>query len=192
MPAAGIVVVASSAGGPAALIQLLASLPARFPLPIVVVQHVVRTRPSLLAAILARRTALEVHQAVDGETLLPGHVYLAPPDHHVYVDEKFRLRLSDAAPLHFLRPAADVLFESAAEQFAGSVIAVILSGSGTDGMLGAEAVRRNGGLVIAQDRESSAFFGMPGAAIDSGNVDFIVPLDEIGPRLIEMGAGATP
>jgi two-component system chemotaxis response regulator CheB len=72
------------------------------------------------------------------------------------------------------------------------VIAVILSGSGSDGMAGAEAVRRMGGQVIAQDRASSAFFGMPGAAIESGNVDFVVPLDEIGPRLIEMGAGATP
>lgn len=187
-----LVVVASSAGGPNALAELLNGLPQDFSLPIVIVQHMLRTRPSLLAKVLGRSSHLPVRQLEDGDCVSGGQVYLAPPDHHVYFDDEGRLRLSEAAPLHFLRPAADILFESAAKHFGGRVIAVILSGSGTDGMAGAAAIRGAGGRVIAQDEKTSAFFGMPGAAIESGNVDYVKPLNEIGPLLLALSAKAGP
>lgn len=183
-----VVVIAASAGGPNALLDLVGQLDAAFPLPIVVIQHLQPGRPSMLAGLLARRSTLPVSEAKDGESLQPGHLYLAPPDRHLSIQPGPILRLTESPKIHFLRPAADILFQSAADVFDGDVIAVVLTGSGTDGAAGAHAIRKSGGRVIVQDQASSEFFGMPSAVIAGGDADAVVPLREIGHCLAAMTA----
>ena len=180
-----VVVVAASAGGLSALASVLEKLPAEFPVPLGVVQHVDPNHQSMVANILGRRTLLRVSQARDHDAMVGGHVYVAPPGMHMVIGPDCGVQLTQTAPVHFVRPSADVLFESAARS-CGPVIAVILTGSGSDGAAGAAVVRATGGIVIAQDQATSAFFGMPQAAIDSGVVDFILPVEEIGAALIQL------
>lgn len=181
-----LVALAASAGGLAALSRLLSSLSAGFPAPVVVVQHLDREHRSLMAQLLGRRTALPVKQADEGDRLTPGTVYIAPPDRHLLVNPDGTLSLSRSELVHFVRPSADLLFESAAASYKERAIAVVLTGTGSDGSMGVLAIKRMGGIVIAQDEKSSMFFGMPGAAIHSGGVDFILPLDEIASRLVTL------
>ena len=183
-----VVVVAASAGGLSALASVLEKLPAEFPLPLGIVQHLDPHHQSMLAAILGRRTPLRVIEARDHDSMVRGHAYVAPPGMHMVIGPAFDVQLTHTAPVHFVRPSADVLFESAARS-CGPVIAVILTGSGSDGAAGAAAVRATGGVVIAQDQATSAFFGMPQAAIDSGVVDYVLPVEKIGAALIELTRG---
>jgi two-component system chemotaxis response regulator CheB len=141
-----------------------------------------------MAEILARRVELDVRQAQGGEVVRPGTVYIAPPDRHLLVNSQGVLSLSDAALVRYVRPSADLLFSSVAASFGPRVIAVVLSGSGRDGADGVVDVKAEGGTVIAQDEASSEFFGMPGAAIQSGAVDRVLPLAEIAAALIELTA----
>jgi two-component system, chemotaxis family, protein-glutamate methylesterase/glutaminase len=168
-----------------ALARILSALPATFSLPVAVVQHVDPNHQSLVADILARRTHLRVKEASSGDLLMPGAVYVAPPGQHMLIGAGLRVQLSRTDPVHFLRPSADHLFESAAK-FCGPVIGVILTGTGTDGAAGVTAIKAAGGTVIAQDEASSEFFGMPHAAIGTGVVDFVLPLDSIGPKLVTL------
>ena len=112
-------------------------------------------------------------------------MYCARPDMHLLVRDG-RLQLTQTAVRHFVRPSADLLFESAAQAYGGRVIAVVLTGTGSDGAEGAREINRGGGIVIAQDEDSSEFFGMPGAAIRNAKVDYVLPLDEIAPKLREL------
>jgi two-component system chemotaxis response regulator CheB len=188
-----IVAIAASAGGLSAISQVLAALPASFPAAIVIVQHLDPLNKSMLADILGRRTQLHVRVAEDGASLSAGTVLVAPPNHHLLVDASGTVRLSQTKEVHFVRPSADVLFESVASGFGPRALAVVLTGSGTDGATGVRAIKRMGGTVIAQDSASSAFLGMPDAAIRTGCVDFVVPLSEIAPlvvALVERPAGA--
>lgn len=180
-----LVAIAASAGGLSALTTILREIPAEFPVPIAVVQHVDPTHRSLVASILARRTALTVKQAEAHEHLLAGVVYVAPPGSHMLIGDDRNVQLTYTEPVHHVRPCADQLFESAARVF-GTVIGVILSGTGTDGAVGAVAIKNAGGALIAQDEASAAFFGMPQAAIAMGVVDFVLPLDKIAPALIAL------
>lgn len=181
-PRFGIVAVAASAGGLNALTQVLSALPANFPAPIVIVQHLDRRHPSRLADILGRRTELAVTQACAGDVVAAGHAYIAPPDRHLLVDPDRRLALSEAELVHFVRPSADLLFESVAAMYKGGAIAVVLSGTGRDGSLGVKAIKKMGGTLIVQD-EASEFQGMPQAARDAAAPDFILPLADIAPTL---------
>jgi two-component system chemotaxis response regulator CheB len=177
-----LVAIAASAGGLTALATILAQLPPDFPLPIALVQHVDPNHVSMIADILGRRTELTVKPAKDGDTLVSGIVYVAPPARHFEVGAGGTIALNSEQPVHFLRPSADRLFASAAHVF-GPIIGVVLTGTGSDGTDGARAIRAAGGLVIAQDEASSAFFGMPHAAIDAGVVDRVLALGEIAPAL---------
>jgi two-component system chemotaxis response regulator CheB len=168
-----VVVVATSAGGLAALSEVLARLPADFPAPILVVQHVAPEHISMMAAILQRRTRLKVEDGAEGVRLCAGTVYIAPPAHHLILHPDGTLGLSNSAPVGFLRPAADILFQSAADCYNDQVIAVVLSGTGHDGAAGVRAVKRAGGSVIVQDPSTAEFSGMPVAAIATGDVDFV-------------------
>ena len=181
-----IVAIASSAGGLKALSQVLSALPAEFPPSIVVVQHLDPRHRSMMADILSRRTPLQVKEAGEGDKLLPRNVYIAPPNKHLLVNPDGSLSLSQSELVHFVRPSADLLFESVAGSFKDRAIAVVLSGSGRDGSMGVRAIKKVGGTVLAQDEASSEFFGMPGAAIQTGSVDFVLSLPEIPPALITL------
>lgn len=184
-----IVAVAASAGGLAALGRVLAGLPGDFPATIVVVQHLDPRHHSLMAEILSRRTGLQVREAQEGDSLHPHTVYIAPPDYHLLVNSDATLSLSHSELVHFLRPSADLLFESVAASFKERAIAVVLTGTGSDGAMGIQAIKKMGGTVIAQDEGTSEFFGMPSAAIKTQNVDFILPLDEVAAALVTLMKG---
>jgi two-component system chemotaxis response regulator CheB len=181
-----VVALASSAGGIAALSEILGSLPGDFPAAIVVVQHLDPRHRSLMADILRRRTALEVLQAGEGDHIRPGTVHIAPPDQHLLVNADGTLSLSHSELVHFVRPSADLLFESVAASYRQRAIAVVLTGTGSDGSMGIGAIKKMGGTVVAQDQASAEFSGMPGAAIRSGNADFVLPLDEIASALVTL------
>jgi two-component system, chemotaxis family, protein-glutamate methylesterase/glutaminase len=151
-----VVAVAASAGGLNALSQLLAGLPGDFPAAVVVVQHLDPRHRSLMADILSRRTALQVKQAEEDDELSPGTVHIAPPNKHLLVNPEGTLSLAQSELVHFVRPSADLLFESVAGSFKHRAIAVVLSGSGSDGSMGVQAIKKMGGTVIAQDEITSS------------------------------------
>lgn len=177
-----LVAIAASAGGLSALVAVLTRLPRSFPLPIALVQHIDPNRVSVVPQILGRRTALLVKHAEHDETMIPGVVYVAPPALHLQIADDGHVVLNSDDPVRFLRPCADRLFASAASAF-GPIIGVVLTGTGSDGATGAQAIKQFGGLVIAQDEATSAFFGMPQAAIRRGAVDRVLPLNAIAPAL---------
>ena len=181
-----IVLMAASAGGLAALSQILGALPADFPLPVVIVQHLDPRHRSLMADILRRRTQLQVEEATEGTKLEPATAYTAPPDEHLLVTPAGRLSLSHSELVHFVRPSADLLFESGAGAYPGRAIGVVLTGTGSDASMGVRAIAQTGGTVIVQDPSTAEFAGMPTAAIATGDVDFVLGLDEIGPALIVL------
>lgn len=181
-----VVAIAASAGGLNAINIVLANLPAMFPATIVVVQHLDPRHRSLMAEILARNTSLKVKQAEEGDTVQPGTVFIAPPDRHLLVNSDGTLTLSQSELVHFVRPSADLLFESVAASHKERAIAVVLTGTGSDGSMGVQAIKKMGGTVICQDIDSAEFTGMPLAALQSKCVDFTLPLDEIAAALVTL------
>jgi len=181
-----VVAVAASAGGVYALQYLLAKLPINFPAAVIVLLHLPADYRSMFPEILARVSELPVKQAQEGDVLRGGHVYVAPPDRHVSVNLDQTLSLLDTARVHYVRPSADVLFTSLAMACHERAIAIVLTGMGSDGAPGVSVVKRMGGTVIAQDRATSQFFGMPAAAIDTKDVDRVLPLDGIPAALVSL------
>lgn len=139
-----------------------------------------------MAEILSNRTALEVRQAVGGESIDAGVVYIAPPDNHLLTTPERTLSLTHSELVHFVRPSADLLFESVAATYRERAIAVVLTGSGSDGSMGVEAIKKMGGTVLAQDETTSEFFAMPSAAINTGSVDFVLRVDEMAAALVSL------
>ncbi len=187
-----VVALAASAGGLQALIRVLNGLPRDFGAATVIVQHLDPRHRSLIADIFGRRTALKVKEAEEGDQLSPGMVFTAPPNRHLLVNPDGSLSLSQSELVHFVRPSADLLFESVAASYKDRVIAVVLSGTGTDGAMGLRAIKKMGGTIIVQDEKTSEFFGMPGAAIETGTVDFVLPIEEIPPALVSLVMGREP
>jgi two-component system chemotaxis response regulator CheB len=181
-----LVALAASAGGLKAISQLLGALPANFPAAIVIVQHLDRRYRSFMADILSRRTGLHVKEAEEKDYLNPSNVYIAPPNHHLLVNPDGTLSLTQSELVHFVRPSADLLFDSVAASYKERAIAVVLTGTGNDGVMGVRAIAEMGGTVIAQDKETSEFFGMPNAAIQTGDVDLILSLSKIASALISL------
>ncbi|HLM90275.1 MAG TPA: chemotaxis protein CheB [Streptosporangiaceae bacterium] len=175
----GIVAIAASAGGITALGRVLGGLPAGFPVPVVVVQHLDPRHKTIIAEVLGRRAKVSVVLAQDGVRVEPGTIYVAPPNHHLLVEAEGVLVLSSSELVHFVRPSADLLFESVAGAYGPRAIACVLTGTGSDGAMGASAIKSRGGTVIAEDPDLAQFKGMPEAVIATGAVDFILPLDEI-------------
>jgi two-component system, chemotaxis family, protein-glutamate methylesterase/glutaminase len=178
-----VVVVGTSLGGREVLEQLLAPLAADFPAPIVVVQHVDAHSPSYLPELLARRTRLAVRHAASDEPLLPSVVYVAPPGRHLLVGAEGQCVLSDTPPVAFARPSADPLFASAAAVFGARTLGVILTGRLRDGTAGAVAIRRAGGVVLAQDPATCRAPEMPLTAIRQGAVHVALPPGSLGEAL---------
>lgn len=189
MPAFDIIALAASAGGLKALTDVLSALPRDFPVALVVVQHLDPRHRSLMAEILGKRTSLLVKEAREGDTLERGLAFIAPPNRHLLVNPDRTVSLSQSELVHFVRPSADLLFESTAAAYKERAIAVVLSGTGRDGAMGVRAIKKMGGTVIVQDEKTSQFFGMPDAAQQTGLVDFILPLPEIAPALRTLVTG---
>jgi len=181
-----LVAVAASTGGPVALQTLLSALPASFPVPVLVVQHMSRGFVEVLARWLGTATALRVKVAAAGERLVPGTVYLAPDDQHLGATPDGAVELSAAPPQEGFRPSASYLFRSSAAAYGESLLAVILTGMGSDGVRGLRAAREAGALVLAQDEESSVIYGMPREAVQAVVVGAVLPLESIGPRLASL------
>lgn len=174
-----VVAIASSAGGVTALMRLMAALPDELPVPVLVVQHLDRRHETVIAEVLQRRSALRVKLAEDGEVIAPGTVYVAPPHRHLLVTDSRTLSLSGSELVHFLRPSADLLFESVAGVFGDRAITCVLTGTGSEGSMGVKAVHTRGGTVIVEDPDTADFPGMPQAAVATGVADFVLPLEEV-------------
>jgi two-component system chemotaxis response regulator CheB len=181
-----------STGGPAALDILLPALPVNFPLPVLIVQHMPELFTGLLAERLNSRCPLRVHEGVNGEPVSAGVIYIARGNWHLEVQPGVRiglpatLRLNQGALENHCRPAVDVLFRSAAAAYGSGVLAVVLTGMGSDGMLGARMIREYGGAVLAQDQASSAVWGMPGAVTNAGLANNVLPLNSIAAEILRL------
>lgn len=177
-----VLVIGSSTGGPEALAKVLPQLPASLPVPVLLVQHMPPVFTRQFAQRLDRLSPLRVVEASDGTPLLPGTVHLAPGDHHLVVRGGARglqTGLNQGPPENFCRPAVDPLFRSAVTAFDGAVLAVVLTGMGSDGRNGAGEIRAAGGTVLVQDQGTSVVWGMPGAISQAGYADEVLPLDRI-------------
>lgn len=181
-----VVAIAASAGGIPAIGQVLAALPGDFPIPIVIIQHLMQNTVSRLPELLDRRTPLHVRAAAAGDVLEPGSVYVAAPGQHTTVDALGRVVITHGPVVQWVRPSADTLFNSLAASFGNRAIVVVLTGTGRDGAEGAGAVDRAGGQVITED--GAAFEGMPHAAIRATHVRQVLLLGQIAPALVALAA----
>lgn len=182
-----IVAIGVSTGGPDALAKLLPTIPAHFPLPIVIAQHMPPIFTTLLAARLSSKCSLPVRECKSGEALEPGSIWIAPGDFHMVVQEeggRIRLRTNQAPRENFCRPSVDVLFRSVAGVYGAGALGVILTGMGQDGLKGCEALCAAGSAVIVQDEASSVVWGMPGFVARAGLAQKILPLDQIGSEIV--------
>lgn len=185
----GVLAIASSTGGPAALAAVLAELPASFPLPVVIAQHMPPMFTRLLAERLSLRCPLAVHEAQGGEILRPGTAWIAPGDHHLVLEHGpagLELRLNQEPHENSCRPSADVLFRSVATTCGVDAIALVLTGMGQDGLNGCRWIKERRGRVIVQDQETSVVWGMPGYVARAGIADRVVPLQHVASELLRM------
>jgi two-component system chemotaxis response regulator CheB len=169
-----VLAIGTSTGGPNALADLLPAIPENFPVPIVIVQHMPALFTRLLAGRLNLRCALNVHEGADGEVLKPGDVWIAPGDFHMTVEKRGAvpvLALNQNVPENYCRPAVDPLFRSIANSYGAGVLAVVLTGMGSDGSSGAQHIREKGGQILVQDQASSIVWGMPGQIAAAGLAD---------------------
>jgi two-component system chemotaxis response regulator CheB len=191
-----VLLIGASTGGPQALNKLMSRLDAVADnAPILITQHMPATFTTILAEHLSRATTKNVAEAVDGEPVLAGRIYLAPGGKHMTVtrrDGTASIVIDDGPPVHFCKPAVDPLFASAAEVWGGWNLAVVLTGMGVDGTAGAAAIAAAGGAVIAQDESTSVVWGMPGSAAEAGVCSAVLPLEQIGPKIVRLFLGAKP
>jgi two-component system chemotaxis response regulator CheB len=188
-----VLLIGSSTGGPQALMTLVTEIGAvidRYP--VLITQHMPPTFTTILAEHLARSSHRPAHEAVDGEIVKAGQIYLAPGGRHMRVVRHgvdAVIALDDGPPVNFCKPAVDPLFTSAIEVWQGGILAVVLTGMGSDGMRGGKEIVAAGGSVIAQDEASSVVWGMPGAAANAGICAAILPLNQIAPKLVRLFSG---
>ena len=180
-----LIVVGCSLGGMRAMQIILSALPREFELPIAVVQHRYRTSNEGLPAYFRRTTDMRVVDAEDKQWIKPGVIYFAPANYHLLV-EKGELNLSVDDAVAYSRPSVDVLFESAAQAYGDKVIGVVLTGANSDGARGVAEIKKRGGFVVVQDPKTAEAPAMPEAAIAAARVDRILPLERIGPYLLEL------
>ena len=188
--------IGASTGGPNALSEIFTRLPADFPVPILIVQHMPPMFTRLLAERLSAQSPIRVQEASSGCLLKPGDAWIAPGDYHMIVVRdglQYRLLVHQDPPENSCRPAVDVLFRSVAQSFGADSLTVILTGMGQDGLRGCEALRAAGGQVLAQDEASSVVWGMPGYVAQAGLADRVLPLAMIGGEIVQrVGAQMRP
>lgn len=180
------IVIGGSAGGLDVISILLAALPSDTHLAVFIVLHIPRNRPAGLAEIFQHKCGLPVHEALDKEPVQKGNVYIAPPDYHLLIDAGPNLALSQDDPVHFSRPAIDVLFESAADIYKERLLGIILSGASDDGAAGLCAVQQHGGLIIVQEPTSALVSHMPLAALNMSSPDVVATPQAIAAILAEL------
>lgn len=185
-----VVAIGASTGGPAALNAVLRTLPATLGLPLLVVQHITAGFTQGLVDWLQHDCRLPLRIVQQPLAMAAGTIYFAPDDRHLFVRNKNLLDLSNDPQVNHVRPSVDVLFESLARCYGGSTLAVLLTGMGEDGAAGMQAIYTQGGVTIAQDEATSVVYGMPKAAADLGACSYILPIHEIGPRLVSMLQGS--
>jgi two-component system chemotaxis response regulator CheB len=187
------VLIGSSTGGPQALMSLVTEIGAVIDrVPVLITQHMPPTFTTILAEHLARSSRRPAQEAIDGEIVKPGRIYLAPGGRHMRVvrqGAEAAIALDDGAPVNFCKPAVDPLFMSAIDVWQGAILAVILTGMGSDGMRGGKDIVAAGGSVIAQDEATSVVWGMPGAAANAGICAAVLPLNQIAPKLVQLFSG---
>ncbi len=184
-----LIAIGSSTGGPQALFKLFEDLGRHVRQPILITQHMPTTFISLLAADISRASSMPCNEAQDGETIVPGRIYLAPGDYHMIAesgDSGNILRLTKSKPENYCRPSADPMLRSLAALYGPRLLVIILTGMGSDGHKGAEAVVAAGGPVIAQDEDSSVVWGMPGAVATAGLCSAVLPLSDIAPYVRKL------
>jgi two-component system, chemotaxis family, protein-glutamate methylesterase/glutaminase len=193
MLAPRVLLIGSSTGGPQALMTLVADIgPVIDRFPVLITQHMPPTFTTILAEHLARASRRPAHEAVDGEIVKPGRIYLAPGGRHMRVvrhGAETAIALDDGPPVNFCKPAVDPLFNSAIDVWQGGIMSVILTGMGSDGMRGGKDIVAAGGSVIAQDEATSVVWGMPGAAANAGICAAVLPLNQIAPKLVRLFSG---
>lgn len=189
MKARDIIVIGTSAGGFAALKILLRQLPPDLPATIFIVRHISPSHPNNLPALLERAGNLKVSYAMDGERFMKSHVYIAPPDHHLIIDDD-HMRLSQGPKENLTRPAIDPLFRSAALVYRSRVVGVVLTGGLDDGTAGMWSVKYQGGTTVVQDPQDAEHPGMPRSAAANVKIDYCLPLSEIGPLLVRLANDA--
>jgi two-component system, chemotaxis family, protein-glutamate methylesterase/glutaminase len=193
MLAPRVLLIGSSTGGPQALMTLVADIgPVIDRFPVLITQHMPPTFTTILAEHLARASHRPAHEAVDGEIVKPGRIYLAPGGRHMRVvrhGAETAIALDDGPPVNFCKPAVDPLFNSAIDVWQGGIMSVILTGMGSDGMRGGKDIVAAGGSVIAQDEATSVVWGMPGAAANAGICAAVLPLNQIAPKLVRLFSG---
>jgi two-component system chemotaxis response regulator CheB len=181
-------VIGTSAGGIEALKTILPPLPASFPLAIAIVQHRDSRSSGFLAEYLNRMCRITVSEAEDKEPLCAGHAYLAPAGYHLLIESDRSLSLSADARVNYSCPSIDVLFESAADAFEGSLVGIVLTGANADGAAGLKAIKARGGLAIVQNPETAESAAMPRAAIRAAAVDHVIELEALAPLLLRLSA----
>lgn len=188
-----VVVIGVSTGGPVALTALLPLLPRGLPVPVLIVLHMPPIFTQVLAKSLATSCSMPVVEATADEPIRPGQVYLAPGGSHMTVTPGRRIGLNQDPPENFCRPAVDVLFRSVAREYGSAVLAIILTGMGSDGTKGCEVIRKAGGRVLAQDEGTSLVWGMPGMVVKAGLADEVLPLGQIAATIVRrVRAGRSP
>ncbi len=186
-----LVAIGASAGGPPAILYLLANLPKDFPVPLLIVQHMATGFIESFAGWLQQVAGFPVRVASQGERLLPGHAYLAPSDSHMGIGPDGRIELSDGPPESGVRPAVSHLFRSVDAVYGRQAVGVLLSGMGADGALELKSMRQHGAITIAQNRASATIYGMPGEAVRLGAVSHELPLEQIPGLLVSLALGGT-
>lgn len=184
---AQVVVIGVSTGGPDALARVIPTLPADFPVPVLIAQHMPPIFTSMLAARLSAKSSLPVRECLPGEWLKPGSVLIAPGDFHMIVEAEgrgVRVQTHQGPRENFCRPSVDVLFRSVAAVYGTRTLAVILTGMGQDGLQGCEMLRSQGARVYVQDEATSVVWGMPGFVARAGLADKVLPLQQIGAEIV--------
>lgn len=179
---------AASTGGPQALAQILPALPPDFACPVLVAQHISDGFAQGMAQWLASLCPLPVRLACDGEALRPGHIYIAPSEHHLAVTAQHQLQWRPRLPQDLYRPSCDVLLSSVAAVFRAQAVGIVLSGMGHDGASGLAAIRAAGGCTLAQDEASSLIFGMNRVAIERAAVQQVLPVGEMAAAMRQLAA----
>ena len=180
------VVIGVSMGGLQALRQILSRLPASFPLPIMIVQHISPQSDSIWINLLNNASKVTVKEAEEKEVIKPGFVYVAPPSYHILVERDRTFSLSADDKVNYARPSIDVLFDSAADVYKSKLIGVVLTGANHDGAQGLKAIKDYGGMAIVQDPQTAEAQVMPKSAIAIAQPDYVLSLEKIVDLLIQL------